>query len=226
MGMKFKCQTCGGSGIAAYEMGGHECHEPCPECNEGWQMLGVEDNMGRERQRDNMGRFVKSNTGQCSVYECNRNAQINGLCRRHYNMKRRDMLKKTWFDKSMIDRFLEKIMPVTESGCWIWLGSTTKDGYGRAWINGKMTTAHRFSYEHFNEPIPVGMFALHKCDTPSCVNPNHIFIGTRSDNMKDSIRKGRNEFPHECVSSSEYKSHAPYCIKCGRFMKLMPWEGK
>jgi len=76
------------------------------------------------------------------------------------------------------------------NGCWIWQGTKSKLGYGRIRINGKTTGVHRISYEAFNGTLN-GMYALHKCDVPSCVNPDHIFAGTLSDNQKDCFAKKR-----------------------------------
>lgn len=81
--------------------------------------------------------------------------------------------------------------PVTESGCWIWTLAVDKDGYGRAWLGNKKWPAHRLSYMTFMGPIPAGLFVLHKCDNPSCVNPAHLFVGTPLDNMRDKCNKGR-----------------------------------
>lgn len=93
-------------------------------------------------------------------------------------------------EQKHIDRFFEKYTPVTESGCWLWDGATTK-GYGNLGINGKTHLAHRLSWQiHFGE-IPKGLLVCHKCDVPACVNPNHLFLGTVSDNAIDSVRKGR-----------------------------------
>lgn len=104
----------------------------------------------------------------------------------------------------MKERIENNSIPVPESGCWIWLGATKGNvplrEYGHL-ITGsrqddsrKTVAAHRASYEAYIGPIPEGMFVCHHCDTPSCVNPAHLFIGTRQDNVDDRERKGRNKF--------------------------------
>ena len=76
-------------------------------------------------------------------------------------------------------------------GCWLWLGCHDKDGYGFIRIEGKNKKAHRVSYEMKHGAL--GKFlACHSCDTPECINPDHIFPGTNGDNQRDSARKGRN----------------------------------
>lgn len=74
--------------------------------------------------------------------------------------------------------------------CWEWTGCTIS-GYGAFRLAGKTLLAHRFSYEHHIGKIPKGLFACHRCDNRSCVNPAHLFIGTNMDNVKDMVRKGR-----------------------------------
>jgi hypothetical protein len=71
--------------------------------------------------------------------------------------------------------------------CWIWTGSRTSRGYGQY----RKTTAHRYSWILANGPIPEGLFACHSCDVPSCVRPDHLFLGTQIDNMRDAVAKGR-----------------------------------
>ena len=88
-------------------------------------------------------------------------------------------------------RELEQYIPVTESGCWLFEGKSFLRGYGRFSHNGLTILAHRASYERHNGAIPKGMHVLHKCDVPSCINPNHLFIGTNYDNVQDRVRKGR-----------------------------------
>ncbi len=82
--------------------------------------------------------------------------------------------------------------------CWLFegrkWGSVGSDGYGGFGLHGQKRGAHRLSYEWANGPIPKGMYVLHKCDVPRCVNPSHLFLGTAKDNAQDMVSKGRN--PH------------------------------
>jgi hypothetical protein len=87
-----------------------------------------------------------------------------------------------------IDRFWSH---VDRSGeCWLWIGSK-RGGYGRMYFQGRNHNTNRLAYEWFVAPIPEGLDVLHKCDNPSCVRPDHLFVGTHSDNMRDMGRKGR-----------------------------------
>lgn len=83
---------------------------------------------------------------------------------------------------------------VTECGCQIWTASVDRFGYGRLTVNGKTTHAHRASWECANGPIPDSLWVLHRCDTPPCINPDHLFLGTPADNVADMIRKQRHRF--------------------------------
>lgn len=87
--------------------------------------------------------------------------------------------------------FEKKYEIVTESGCWLWNASWTKAGYGQVNINCVPMYAHRISYEIHKGYIPTGMRVCHKCDTPCCINPHHLFLGTALDNMRDMDSKGR-----------------------------------
>jgi hypothetical protein len=80
-------------------------------------------------------------------------------------------------------------------GCWLWIGTTTADGYGRCGFGRGRRMAHRFSWELRNGPIKDGLLVLHRCDNPPCVRPSHLFLGTDADNSDDMIRKGRQRHP-------------------------------
>lgn len=88
---------------------------------------------------------------------------------------------------------IEKLsFPVTECGCWIWISRASSRGYGVAKFNGRRVSAHRLSYQAFSgAPIPEGNVVMHRCDTPLCVNPSHLRIGTIADNVADRFSKGR-----------------------------------
>jgi len=78
--------------------------------------------------------------------------------------------------------------------CWEWKGRRNPAGYGTVRYNQKSTVAHRVAYEmHFGALIPPGMLICHKCDNPPCCNPDHLFLGTHSDNKQDSVRKNRHK---------------------------------
>ena len=79
----------------------------------------------------------------------------------------------------------------TPAGCWEFTGPRANYGYGKVGFADGMRAAHRISWEHHNGPIPVGMLVLHRCDNPPCVNPEHLWIGTQADNMRDMVAKGR-----------------------------------
>lgn len=82
-------------------------------------------------------------------------------------------------------RFWSKVDRGTDDECWDWKGSTNRYGYGRMRIRGRLYYVHRIVWELFYGPIPEGKLVLHKCDNSLCVNPNHLYIGTQSDNMSD-----------------------------------------
>lgn len=116
--------------------------------------------------------------------------------------------------KPVADRFWEKVHKSDEpDGCWEWTGCILKDGYGRfGYESRKQTTAHRVAWMLTYGPIPEGMEVCHRCDTrypPSdrryrrCCRPDHLFLGTKDDNMADMISKGR----HAQGDRSGYRRH-------------------
>lgn len=78
------------------------------------------------------------------------------------------------------------------SGCWEWTRSFNNQGYGQQRVTGGRTlVAHRVAYALHHGAIPGGQQVLHRCDNPKCVNPDHLFLGTQSDNIRDAVSKGR-----------------------------------
>lgn len=96
------------------------------------------------------------------------------------------------FVRSIAKTFEMYSVPVPECGCWLWTGSKDKDGYGQLMLGGKRKKAHRVAYEQGRGAIPDGMSVCHKCDTPACVNPEHLFLDTQAGNVRDCRAKNRN----------------------------------
>jgi hypothetical protein len=82
-------------------------------------------------------------------------------------------------------------IPEPNSGCLLWLGAATKDGYGSLVIMGVSHRAHRLAWELKNGPVPEGLCVCHKCDVRLCMNVDHLWIGTDGQNREDKIKKGR-----------------------------------
>lgn len=108
-----------------------------------------------------------------------------------------------------IERFWTYVCIRKKDQCWNWLGAKMLNGYGKFRVGDKNLLAHRYSFSINNKAIPNGLFVLHVCDNRTCVNPNHLFLGTSQDNADDMIRKGRHvgqppgEFHSLCKFSDE-----------------------
>lgn len=93
--------------------------------------------------------------------------------------------------KTLQQRMEDKTIPVTESGCLLWVGATNPDGYGNITVGGVAKKAHRVAWELAFGAIPEGKCVMHKCDVPACIRADHLKLGTHSENMRDMIEKGR-----------------------------------
>lgn len=115
---------------------------------------------------------------------------------------------------------------IDRDGCRLWQGSYTQDGYGRLRWNGERVT-HRIAYILANGPIDDDLQVLHRCDTPACIRPDHLFLGTHTDNMKDMVAKRRSNYgvrnggakltPEQVIEmrrlyATQYYSHADLAV--------------
>lgn len=120
-------------------------------------------------------------------------------------------------------RFWSKVHKTRD--CWLWLASTSSDGYGKIGRPGgkALVAAHRASWELAYGPIPEGLCVLHHCDNPVCVRPGHLFLGSRADNNRDMKRKGRTRgfrvlsWPQVCEARALAASGMPQAQLAKRF---------
>ena len=129
----------------------------------------------------------------CDVEGCDKKHYGNGLCNMHHLRLKRTGTVKDSKTPGLKERFESKYLPVPETGCWLWEGTYLDKGYGCFSINNKSKRAHRVSWELYRGGIPKGLHVLHHCDTPECVNPNHLFLGTNQDNVNDATKKRRHK---------------------------------
>lgn len=107
--------------------------------------------------------------------------------------------------KTIQQRLEEKSVPVTESGCILWLGAIPRCGYGQMGVDGKGLYVHRLAWEEEYGSVPTGMRVLHKCDVSACINPKHLYLGTHAENMSDMVAKGRYGTPKVRLSDSQVR---------------------
>lgn len=91
----------------------------------------------------------------------------------------------------IVARFEKHFIPEPNGGCWLWTASVLPTGYGRFSVGGESRRAHRVAWNIYHGPIPPDLCVLHKCDVRCCVNPDHLFLGTHSENALDMFAKGR-----------------------------------
>lgn len=104
-----------------------------------------------------------------------------------------DLLKATLFNRSRL----------SEDGCWVWIGSRNAHGYGLMSRKSKTHRAHRVSYEAYKGVIPETLVVRHMCDNPSCINPDHLIVGTQRENVMDRESRGRRDVKGEQVGTAK-----------------------
>lgn len=127
-------------------------------------------------------------------------------------------------------KFNEKVSPEPNSGCWLWLGSTSNLGYGQMRVDGRAVLATHISLALAGKPRPSPKScALHSCDIPCCVNPAHLRWGSLKDNTADSIMRGRADqsglaLGHDISRAKRKPRIAVTCEGCGVDFEKPPWN--
>jgi hypothetical protein len=118
---------------------------------------------------------------------------------------------------TIIDRFAKFVPNWGDEGCWLWTGSTIGHmGYGKTTLDGRSILAHRASYLVYIGEIPSDKIVMHTCDTPLCVRPDHLVLGTIADNQQDMARKGRGRLEHSIKRQRRRADAlAKPCTRCG-----------
>jgi hypothetical protein len=134
----------------------------------------------------------------CRIDGCDRpvgKKGARGMCSRHYKRWRGTGRPEYDLRGPLAVRFARSVPVASPDDCWEWTGHRDKDGYGRIGSGGKRSKplrATRVQWElTHGEPIPDGLWVLHRCDNPPCVNPAHLFLGSVGDNQRDAAQKGR-----------------------------------
>lgn len=152
----------------------------------------------------------------CDVEGCDRETVGLGWCIGH-NLSRRAARRHSskyasdgTYRGGMFGLADKQLVGNRDTGCWEWPGVQSKEGYVRVSWSGVTCSVHRLVYDAIYGPIPEGMFVCHRCDNRSCVNPDHLWLGTHDDNMADMVAKGR---------SARGVHHGRY--KHGRYRRLL-----
>lgn len=171
----------------------------------------------------------------CSISDCNAPLVARGFCKSHYERWRTSGTPRAAkplrrLNRPLAERFWAKVDRMGD--CWLWLGAKTQGGYGLIRVGRLIYMAHRIAWDLANSPIPggarrrdkrgaQGTLVLHRCDTPSCVRPAHLFLGTQIDNMTDAQAKG-----HHAPMAGELNPNARLLITDIQTIRFLYSQGE
>ena len=141
----------------------------------------------RRRDRVGVSYPMPQSITLCSIHGCGKPRATRGYCSAHYSLWRRHGDPQWNSPRQRFERRIDR----SAEGCWEWTGSCCTAGYGILSVDNRPRLAHRLAYEFYREMIPTGMQVLHTCDNRRCVNPDHLYLGTHDDNMRDKVRRNR-----------------------------------
>ncbi len=162
----------------------------------------------------------------CKHPECDRDTENGALgwCGRHYYRYRKhgspDVLLNApqWMTDQ--ERFDFAGYTIDDNGCWVWDGTIGAGGYGVVKTSLGPEKAHRLSYRLHTAEIPRGRNVLHSCDNPPCVNPKHLSVGTRGDNMQDMWNRRRHPEPKRKMTEEQEVAVCEFHMANGRAAKV------
>ena len=160
----------------------------------------------------------------CSQFPCDAKVVARGLCNRHYiqissagkigEHKRERRCQETGIDELRVELLSHRKNEVTESGCVVWNGSRDRRGYAQVRYKRRLFYVSRIMLGLHNGPHEI--HACHRCDNPPCINPDHLFQGSRKDNAADMMRKGRGGGQFKKLGRTECPRGHKYVIVNGR----------
>lgn len=164
----------------------------CPRCKRNLPTTSEYFNKSRGR-RYNLSVYCRDCDHEIGKAHRDKNRDAVLQRKRRYYLEHRDSRSAPHAPAQRdIERFWSKVQKSESDACWEWTAHKHRQGYGLIWWGHRMICAHRIAYELAHGTHPGHLHVCHSCDNPSCCNPDHLFLGTHEDNMKDRDTKGRN----------------------------------